>query len=165
MSVIKDLYTIDDAILSCLSEIVINDETGEVEDVIDTDKLTALAMERDQKIENIALWIKNLKAEEQMLKAEKLAYEKRQKSVNNLKEYLTDFLNKYLDGEKFKTTKCCVSYRTSDSVDITDITKVDRQFLRFKEPEADKNAIKKLLRKGVAVDGARLIEKRSVTIK
>lgn len=165
MSVIKDLYTIDDAILDCISEMVIDEETGEVEECVDTDKLTALAMEREQKIENIALWIKNLKAEEQMLKVEKLAYEKRQKTVSNLKDYLTDFLDKYLDGEKFKTTRCYVSYRHSDSVDITDITKIDKQYLRFKEPEADKNAIKKLLKNGVDVDGARLIEKRSVTIK
>ena len=49
------LYEIDEAILGC-----IDTETGEV---IDPERLTALQMERTEKIEGVALWIKDIKAE------------------------------------------------------------------------------------------------------
>ena len=49
------LYEIDDAILNCIDE-----ETGEI---IDAEQLDKLYMEKEEKLENIALWIKDLKAE------------------------------------------------------------------------------------------------------
>ena len=49
------LYEIDEQILNCIDA-----ETGEI---IDADMLNALQMERDAKIEGVALWIKDLKAE------------------------------------------------------------------------------------------------------
>ena len=58
-----NLYEIDNEILSCVDM-----ETGEV---VDMDKLNNLQMERDQKIENIGCWIKNLLADAKALKEEK----------------------------------------------------------------------------------------------
>jgi hypothetical protein len=49
------LYEIDDAILAC-----VDPETGEI---INPEALTALQMEREKKLENVALWVKDLKAE------------------------------------------------------------------------------------------------------
>ena len=46
------LYEIDEQILNCIDA-----ETGEI---IDADMLNALQMERDAKIEGVALWIKDL---------------------------------------------------------------------------------------------------------
>lgn len=46
------IYEINEQIMQC-----IDFETGEV---IDADKLDALQLEKDKKIENIACWIKNL---------------------------------------------------------------------------------------------------------
>ena len=60
------LYEIDEQILGCIDA-----ETGEI---IDADMLNALQIERDAKIENVALWIKDLKAEAEAYKAEKQAY-------------------------------------------------------------------------------------------
>ena len=65
------LYEIDNAILDCIDL-----ETGEV---IDTERLDALNMERDAKIENVVLWIKDLMAEANAIKVEKLALAERQK--------------------------------------------------------------------------------------
>ena len=56
------LYEIDQQLLDCIDL-----ETGEI---IDAEKLTELTMERDEKIEKVALWIKELKAEAEALKAE-----------------------------------------------------------------------------------------------
>lgn len=58
-----NLYEIDSAILDCVDA-----ETGEI---FDMDKFEELSLTRDAKVENICLWIKNLKAEAEALKAEK----------------------------------------------------------------------------------------------
>ena len=57
------LYEIDAQILSCIDL-----ETGEV---VDIEKLEALQIERAQKIENIALWYKNLLSDAEQYKIEK----------------------------------------------------------------------------------------------
>ena len=56
------IYEIDQQIMQC-----IDFETGEI---VDAEKLNALQIEKDKKIEGIACWIKNLNAEAQNIKAE-----------------------------------------------------------------------------------------------
>ena len=65
-----NLYEIDSEILGC-----VDITTGEI---FDEDKFEELSLSREAKIENICLWIKNLKAEIEALKAEKDAFAKRQ---------------------------------------------------------------------------------------
>ena len=96
-----NLYDIDAKIMECVDV-----ETGEI---IDEDMLNALTMERDAKVENIALWIKNLKAEAEALKVEKDAFAKRQKTaenqMNSLKQYLSGSQNMstFLKKRTFRT--------------------------------------------------------------
>ena len=151
------LYEIDEAIMSCIDE-----ETGEI---IDSEKLDKLQMERDKKIENVACWIKDLKAEAEALKAEKQALAKRQKVAENKMESLKKYLAYALDGNAFKSIRASVTFRKSQAVEIADIYKVDENYLRYKEPEADKTAIKEALKAGKTVAGATLVENTSVIIK
>ena len=151
------LYEIDDAILNCIDE-----ETGEI---IDAEQLDKLYMEKEEKLENIALWIKDLKAEAEALKNEKQAFAERQKVAENKMESLKKYLAYALDGKAFKTTRASVSFRKSQAVEITDIYKLDENYLRYKEPEADKTAIKEALKAGKTVAGATLVENTSVIIK
>ena len=48
-------------------ELEVDEETGEITNL---DELDALQLERDEKIENIALWVKNLTADAAAIKAE-----------------------------------------------------------------------------------------------
>ena len=57
-----NLYEIDTEILGCVDM-----ETGEI---IDDGRLDRLQMEKEKKIENIACWYKNLKAEEGAIDSE-----------------------------------------------------------------------------------------------
>lgn len=107
-----NLYEIDNEILNCVDM-----ETGEI---VDLDKLNSLQMERDQKVENIGCWIKNLLADAKALKEEKDNLVKRQKAAENKAESLKRFLFSYLNGEKFKTTRVAISYRSNSSVDIAE---------------------------------------------
>ena len=150
------LYQIDQAIMGLV------DETGEI---IDIEAFDSLQMERDAKIENIALYIKDLKAEAEALKAEKIAFAERQKVAENKVESLKNYLAYALKGQAFKSTKAVVSFRKTQQVDVPDIYALDENFLRYKEPEADKTAIKEAIKAGQTVKGATLIENTSVIIK
>ena len=151
------LYEIDQQLMDCIDL-----ETGEI---IDAEKLSALQMERDEKIENVALWIKDLKAEIDALKAEKQAFADRQKSAERTLESLNRWLTSALAGEKFKTTKVAVSFRKSKSVQIDNVLDLDENFLRYKDPEPDKKAIKDAIEAGQTVKGAQLVENTSISVK
>ena len=152
-----NLYEINRAILECVDL-----ETGEIVD----DRIGELFMEREQKLENIALWIKNLQADAAAFKAEKEAFDKRQKAAEkkivSLQKYLTDNLR----GESFSTAKCAISFRKSEQVEVFDESIIPEQYLTQKVTLApDKNAIKALLKEGKVVGGCRLVEKLNPQIK
>lgn len=152
-----NLYDIDAQIMACVDW-----DTGEI---IDVEKLEALQMEFDSKVEGIALWIKNLVAEAKMVKEEKDNLTARQKACENKAESLKKYLASALGGEKFKTSKVSISYRKSKSVEVEDISLLDDDYLKFKEPEADKTKIKKALEEGISLEGVSLVEKNNIQIK
>ena len=158
------LYEIDNAILDCIDL-----ETGEV---IDTERLDALNMERDAKIENVACWIKELKAEAEAIKQEKLVLADRQRVAENKAESLKKWLAYALNGKKFKTAKCSISFRNTESVEITPegLTNLMRggkdELLTYKEPEPNKTAIKNAIKNdGLNVAGVQLVQNVSTIIK
>lgn len=151
------LYEIDQGILGC-----IDPETGEISDFEKFDELT---MERETKLENIALWIKNLKAEAEALKAEKQAFADRQKAAESKAESLKRYLEHALAGEAFKTTKVAVSFRKTTSVEVDNVYDLPNWYVRPGEPQADKVALKKDLVAGKEIEGAHLVEGLSVSIK
>lgn len=152
-----NLYEINQEILNCLDP-----ETGEIID----DRISDLLMEKEQKLENIALWIKNLQADVQMFKAEKESFEKRQKAAEKKLVSLMAYLTDNLKGEKFSTGKCAVSFRKSDRVEVYNDALVPKKYLTKKVTFApDKDAIKALLKSGKKVNGCRLVEKLNPQIK
>ena len=157
------IYEINEEILNC-----IDPETGEI---IDIDKLNELQLEKDAKIENVACWIKELKAEAEAIKAEKLVLAERQKVAENKAESLKKWLAYALDGQKFKTSKCSISYRKSEAVEVTEegleaLMKEHHELLTYKAPEPNKTAIKNAIKKdGLSVQGVRLECNTSVIIK
>ena len=151
------LYEIDQQLLDCIDA-----ETGEI---IDEEKLNELTMERNDKIENVALWIKDLKAEAEAYKAEKQAFADRQRIAENKLESLKNWLASVLAGEKFKTTKVAVSFRRTKRVEVADIFALDENYVKYSEPTADKAAIKKAIEAGETVKGAELVESLSLSVK
>lgn len=152
-----NLYEIDSAILDCMDI-----ETGEIFDI---DRFEELALTRDAKIENICLWIKNLNAEIEALKAEKDAFAKRQKSAENKMESLKKYISGYLEGTPFESTKVKVSFRKSESLEIEEGTIIPDEFLRFKEPEVNKTDLKNAVKAGLAIAGVQIVEKQNIQIR
>jgi hypothetical protein len=164
----RALYEIDQEILDCVDM-----ETGEI---LDTEKLDALQMERERKLEGVALWVKDLKAEADAVKAEADKLTARKKALDNKIESIKAWLLFALDGEKLKTPRCNVYQTHSQRVAIVgdekDLiawlernTEDPREFIRYKEPELKRDEIKKTLKDGVKIPGAVLEETESVVIK
>ena len=154
----RALYEIENEILECVDM-----ETGEI---IDAEKLDALEMEKEKKIESIILWRKDLIAEAKAVKEEADSLADRVKKLNNKAESLKEWITKALDGDKFKTSKCSVSYRNSKGVVIDNFADVPENFYKLpSESWISKTAIKEALEEGKTVPGAHMEENQSIIIK
>lgn len=151
------LFEIDEALQECFDL-----ETGEI---INVEKFEELQLEREQKLENIACWIKNLDADAEALKAQKMAFAERQKATEAKAESLRNYLQYALQNTNFKTVNVEVKFRKTQKVEISDFSKLNEDFLKYSEPTADKTAIKKAIQGGQVVEGAELIENMSMSIK
>ena len=152
-----NLYEIDAEILGCVDV-----ETGEIFDV---EKFEELSLTRDAKIENICLWIKNLKAQAEALKAEKESFAQRQKAAETKMESLKRYISTYLEGTAFESAKVKVSFRKSEVVEIMEGAVIPDEYLRFKEPEVNKAELKAALKSGVHIQGVSIVENQNIQIK
>ena len=152
-----NLYEINSAIMDCVDM-----ETGEI---IDMEALENLQMERNQKIEGIGCWIKNLLADAKALKEEKDNLAARQKVAENKAASLKAYLSSYLNGEKFKTAKVSISYRKSDSVNIAEGAVIPEEYLKYSEPTPDKIGLKAALKAGEKIQGISLVTSNNIQIK
>ena len=157
-----NIYEIDNAMFSLIDE-----ETGEIKDY---EAFEELQMQKDEKIENTALWYKNLVAESKAIREEEKALAERRKSLENKAENLKNFINRTLDGNKFSTSKVAISYRKSTAVEVDDefidyAMKNNNDLLTFKRPEPNKTVIKGMLQGGFDIPHAELVERNNMSIK
>lgn len=156
------IYEIDEAITS-----LIDPETGEI---MDYDAFAQLQLERSEKIENMALWYKDLTAESKAIREEEKALAERRKSTEIRANRLKEYLDKFLCGENFTTPRAAISFRKSAAVMLDDdfiawAKDNADDLLRFKEPEADKTLIKDALKSGRAIEHASIVENVNIQIK
>lgn len=150
------LYKIDQEILDCIDL-----ETGEI---IDGEKLSELQIEREQKLEGVALWIKNLKSDAEAYKAEKDAFAEREKRAKEKAEKLSEWLSVALNGEKMHTNRVAISFRKSEAVEIESEEFIPESCWKVKK-EISKTAVKSLLKSGENVPGCRLVQNLNIQIK
>ncbi len=158
------LYEINNRIIEVWQEAV-DPDTGEIISDDAILRINELELAKDEKIEGCALYIKNLMAEAKAVKEEKDKLASRQKALENKAEKITEYISKYLGGEKFSTPRVNISWRKSQAVDILDLSKIPDTFLKYSDPKPDKAAIKALLKAGGKVEGALLVENNNMTIK
>lgn len=159
------LYEIDKAIAECLDL-----ETGEI---LDFDKLNEMQMAKDEKLENVALFIKQLEAEAEAIRAEEKRLAERRKVKEDRIAGLKGWLTSVLDGQAFETSKVRLSFRKSDKVEFEDELTVLEYLeknnldncLNYKFPDISKTEIKKLLKAGEKIPGAVLVETNNLQMK
>jgi len=150
------------------------DENGEITDF---EALDELSIARDEKIENIGCFIKNLTAEVAALKAEKESFDERIKAKQNKIEYLKNYLGYALAGQPFETAKVKIGWRKSASTVVTDEQMffewadkhrdISAAFVKYPEPKpvVSKPELKKAIESGAEIPYAEIVEKNGVQIK
>lgn len=151
------LYDIDRAIMDCFDP-----DTGEL---TDPEGLAALQMDRETKLESVALWIKDLTAQAEAIKHERQVLADRQKAAEDKAESLRKWLGKALGGERLTTPRAAVTFRKTASVIVPDVWALDAKWVKYSDPTPDKNAIKAAIKAGQEVKGAFLVDGTSMTVK
>lgn len=165
------IYPIDEMVERLL-ESAVDQETGEL---LFTDeeleaKLNELQVGFDEKIDSLASAVKNLKAEAEAVKAEKLNLAKRQQTVEKEMERTKRFLAYLLKGDKFANSRHKIGYRKSVEVVLDD------DFMSWarenapgliveREPDPDKRAIREAIEQGALVPHASLREKNNIQVR
>lgn len=159
------LYEIDQQL-----EQLIDPETGEL---LGLEAFEALHLARAEKIEGMALWYKNAAAEAAAIKEEAGALAKRGKTLERQAERLKDYIGMILDGEKFSTPRCAVTFRSSSALEVSDPAALIEwaeqngydSCLAYKEPGISKADVRRLLEEGVEVPAAHVVKKKNVRIQ
>lgn len=144
----------------------VDPETGEILDELAIKEIEALEMDRAEKVENLCLWVVNMSTELDGIAAYAKTVTERKRALENKLERVKAYLQRVLEGEKFKTDRVAVSYRKTTSVSIDDAEKIPQEYLAYKvETPPDKKKIAEALKAGTEVPGCSLTVSQSMTVK
>lgn len=156
------MATLYDIIKSIESfEFEVDEETGEI---LNMAELDALQVDKETKVENIALFIKNLKADAAMYADEEKAFAQRKKAAANKADRLTKYLAAMLAGEKYKSARVAITWKPSEAVNITSIDELPQGYY-VTEKKPDKMKIRQAIKNGEQVPGAVLVERENIQVK
>lgn len=163
------LYEIDSRIKEIIDSIYDSaDENGEVGE-IDLTELMELKEAREVKLENIALYAKNLAVEASAIKDEENILAERRKRLERKCERMKAILinamkedgNKKISSPKFEAV-----LRDTKKTEITDESLIPEEYMNTKITKTpDKTAIKKAIEAGTEVAGAQVVDNTTITIK
>lgn len=163
------LYEINEA-LAKLLEGAVNEETGEV--FVDMDAVQALAIERQEKLEGVVCWIKELLADAAALKTEEAALAARRKAKENRAAGLKSWLMNVLGDEVLETPRAYAKVRAGvqkANVDVIEFVPWAMEhrpdLLRFPEPEPQKKDILALLKKDELLPGCEIVREPTLALK
>jgi hypothetical protein len=164
----RSLYEIDKSIEQCIIDGT-DFETGEF---VAFDELNELQMERDQKIEGVALYVKDARAEAAAIKAEITVLKARMDKLNRNADGASEWIASALNGSKFSTSKVDCTFRRSEAVET------DEEFCQWaygvgmydlithkESDEPNKAKIKAFLKNGGELEHCSLVNKNNLTIK
>lgn len=149
-------------------EALIDPETGEL---LDYEAFEQLQMGREEKIENAVLWYKNLMGDISEMRAAEVDIATRRKVKERKAEGLKRYIEQALDGGKFETARCVVSYRKSVALETSEdigawlYENGYRDLVVPQEPRLDKRGVTELLKQGIEIPGAELVERTNIQIK
>lgn len=150
-------------------------ETGEIPEEAIADTLESITSIIEEKADNIACMIKNMKAEAEAIGAEEKRLKERRLAKEKRIESLTAYLSETLQNmglKKVETARNRISFRKSEKVAIADEVaflewaKVSRgDFLTYAEPTLNRTAIKDAIKGGAEIAGAKLETNQNIQIK
>lgn len=161
---------IDAELRDILESIIVDEETGEILMDLDFDRIEALKMEKQNKMESLGMFFKELEYEIEAIKAEEKKLKERaatkQRKLDRLNDYLTSKLTldpDYTNG--FETPKVIMKLRKSSSVEIVNEDLIPKSYMRKTiKIEPDKVKIKSAIKAKKKVPGARVVENQNLKV-
>lgn len=140
------------------------------------DTLESIEAEFEDKAENVAAYIKQLKGEADMLREQERAFAERRRAkehhIERLKKYLLDSMNAVSLAKidrpmaRISVRNNAESPRFADEGAFIEWAQGNAgELLRYKAPDIDKTAVKRYLQAGNTIDGVTLERSQSVVIK
>lgn len=159
------LYEIPEKYRQALESVDIDEETGEI---INADALNQFEMDAKEKIENAALFCRELDRESTVLSEEADRMIDRSKSMVKKAERIKSLILPALQAfnGKVKTARVTVYERKTESVVVDDIERIPDSFKKTKtEVIVSKTSLKKAIQSGENISGAHLEEKTIVAMR
>ncbi len=164
------LHEIRSDLEDALNSLVIDEETGEIENFETISKIQA---DFEEKLEGYGCYIKVLKAAIEAFKNEEKALKERRSKLEKKLERFSEYVRSEMlsvNVKKIHTIKCDIGFRKSketviDSDFVSWASQNANHLLRYKLPEPDKAAIKKAIETGQAVEHAMLVEKENLYVR
>lgn len=159
------LYEIPEQYRQALESIDVDEETGEI---INADALNQFEMDAKEKIENAALFCRELYAESECLIKEADRLYSRSKSMDRRADRIKALIQEALApfNGKVKTPRITVYERHSTSAVVDDFSKIPDAFKKTKtEVTINLTDLKKAIKEGAVIEGAHLVDKTSICMR
>ena len=144
----------------------VDEETGEY---FDEEMLDNLEMDYEEKLENVALFCKNLDAEADAIAAEAKILSERAKAKRNKSERLKGYMATSMvsmNKTELDKPKVRLSFRKSTSVNVYQEDSIPAEYINEKVTKSvDKTAIRKAIKNGETIPGANLVESLNLQVK
>ena len=138
------------------------------------DKAQAIKQDADKQIDTLKSQADaeadRLKDQASAIKAEADRLIQRRRVLEHNMRRMQEYLALVLDGEKFSSPRCTVSYRRSEGTE-TDPEFIDwarehrPELLMEQQPKIDTQQLKRELKDGLVCDHARLVERQNVQVR
>ena len=161
------LYEIDAEIASLLNQIDVADENGEVNEDVFV-RLLELNEARNNKLENIGVYIKNLRSDVKALKEEEVNLKARRTVIENKADRIEAFLLEQMKQEEkpIESSRVRISIRHSKKVEVIDAEKVPEEYIKTKiTQDVDKVEAARAFRDGKEIAGLAFVESESLQVK
>jgi len=147
---------------------LIDNETGEINEEVEA-RLNELKVSMPDAIEDFAVYIKDEVAMLKAMKDEKAALSDRISALENKIDRHKESLARYTNGEAFKGARAAITYRKAESVQIDENADLQSFPAGLVEVETKykpiKAEIKAYIKEGNTLDGASIVEGKSMSIK
>lgn len=163
----KDLERVldENAVVKLDDGTAVDTDTGELFNL--EEKIDGLLMERDKKIEGVALYTDDLLVKRAALAERIKALQEMAKSLDKQTDRLMDYLVHAIDGKEFSTNNVVIKVRKSQETEITDPSEIPDEYKHEeikREIKIDKAAIKAAIKAGADVPGAQVKTNYNLTI-
>lgn len=122
----------------------------------------------EDKVLNYIKYIRNLESDINSYKEEEKSLATKRKSTEKKIERLKEILKNSMEERGYQKLDLGIFkpyIKTSEKVDILNLILIPEEFLRLKAPEPKKDDIKKAIKNGIDIQGARIVENKSLVIK